>query len=149
MSLKKTIDDEIKNAMRAKDKDRLTALRSIKSLILLAETEKAGSHELDEAAEMAILTKAAKQRRDSLAVYKEQGRQDLADKEEQELKVIEEFLPKQMSEDEIKSALKEIIAESGAEGMKDMGKVMGMATKKLAGKADNKIISSLVKELLS
>lgn len=149
MSLKKTIEEEIKQAMRAKDKDRLTALRSIKSLILLAETEKGGSHDLDEAAEMAILTKAAKQRRDSLDVYKEQGRQDLADKEEKELAVIEEFLPKQLSDEEIASALKEIIQEVGADGMKDMGKVMGMATKKLAGKTDNKKISALVKELLN
>lgn len=149
MSLKTTIESEIKQAMLAKNKERLTPLRAIKSLILLAETEKGGSESLTEDAEIKLLTKAAKQRKDSLAIYQEQGREDLAAKEESELKVIEEFLPKQMTEEELEVALKEVIAEVGASGPQDMGKVMGAATKKFAGKADGKTISTLTKKLLS
>lgn len=148
MALKATIEGEIKTAMLAKDKDRLRALRSIKSLIMLAETEKGVATALTEDAEMAILVKAAKQRKDSLDVFEKQGRQDLADIEKQELGVIEEFLPKQMSEDEIRSELEKIVNELGASSMKEMGKVMGVASKKMAGKADNKKVSEIIKSLL-
>jgi len=147
MSLKSTIEADIKKAMLAKDKDRLRALRAIKSAILLAETEK-GAGELDEAAEMSLLTKAAKQRQDSLDIYKKEGRSDLAEKEEQELLVIQEYLPKQMSDEELEAAVKQIIDQTGASDMKDMGKVMGVASKSLAGQADNKRISGVVRKLL-
>ncbi len=149
MSLKSIIEKEIKQSMLSKNKDRLRALRSIKSLILLAETEKGVGGELSSEAEMRLLTKAAKQRRDSLAVYREQGREDLAVVEEQELSVIEEFLPKQLSPDELEQELKTVISEVGASGPQDMGKVMGVAAKKLAGRADGKAISTSVKKLLS
>jgi uncharacterized protein YqeY len=149
MSLKAQIEADIKKAMLAKDKDRLRALRSIKSAIMLAETEKGGEAELSAATEMKILQKAAKQRRDSMALYKEQGRDDLASAEEDELKVIHEYLPKQMSEAELEAAVNKIITDLGASSMKDMGKVMGIATKTLAGKADGKAISEKVKALLS
>lgn len=148
MALKAKIEGEIKSAMLAKDKDRLRALRSIKSLIMLAETEKGVMSELTEDAEMAILVKAAKQRKDSLDVFEKQGRQDLADVEKQELGVIEEFLPKQMSEDEMRVELEAIVKELGASSMKEMGKVMGIASKKLAGKVDNKKMSEIIKSLL-
>ena len=149
MSLKTQIDADIKQAMLSKNQERLRALRAIKSLILLAETEKGVKAELDSAAEMAILTKAAKQRKDSLTIFQEQNRPDLVEKEQQELDVIAEYLPKQLSEDEVKAELLKVIAQVGAAGPQDMGKVMGVATKTLAGKADGKLISSLVKELLS
>ncbi len=149
MSLKQKIEGEIKQAMLNKQKERLTPLRAIKSLILLAETEKGGADGLSEDTEIKLLTKAAKQRKDSLEIYNEQGRADLAEKEASELKVIEEFLPKQMSEEELESELKEVIAQVGAEGPKDMGKVMGVATKKFAGRADGKAISMLTKKLLN
>lgn len=148
MSLKLNIEKEIKQAMFAKDKDRLRALRSIKSLILLAETEKDASAELSPEGELKILTKAAKQRRDSLSIYIEQGRNDLAEVEKQELDVIEKFLPKQLDSSELESELRLIIEEIGASGPQDMGKVMGIATKKLAGQADGKAVSTKVKELL-
>ncbi|MCR9249782.1 MAG: GatB/YqeY domain-containing protein [bacterium] len=149
MSLKSQIEADIKQAMLAKDKDKLRALRAIKSLILLAETEKGGSGEITEDSEMKILTKAVKQRKDSLGVYEQQGRDDLAEVERAEIAIIEAYLPKQLSEEEVKSEIQGIISQVGAESMKDMGKVMGIATKKLAGKADGKIISGIVKELLS
>lgn len=149
MSLKTKIEGEIKQAMLNKDKGRLTALRSIKALILLAETEKNAEGGISDDAEMKLLQKAAKQRRDSLAIYKEQGREDLAEVEASELAVIEEFLPKQLSEEEIKAEVEKVIAQVGASGPQDMGKVMGVATKALAGRADGKIISSIAKELLS
>lgn len=147
MSLKQNIETEIKKAMLAKDKDRLRALRSIKSLIMLEET-KGGSTGVTEEDEMKILTKAAKQRKDSADIYQQQNREDLAAVELAELEIINEFLPKQLSEEEVEAELKAIIAEVGAEGPKDMGKVMGVATKKLAGKADGKMISQKVKNLL-
>jgi len=149
MSLKTQIDGDIKQAMLSKNSERLRALRAIKSLILLAESEKGAKAELDQAAEMAILTKAAKQRKDSLAIFEEQNRPDLAEKEQAELDVINEFLPKQLSEEEVKSEVAKIITQVGASSPQDMGKVMGAATKALAGKADGKMISTLVKELLS
>lgn len=147
MSLKQSIESEIKKAMLAKDKDRLRALRSIKSLIMLEET-KGGDKGITEDDELKLLTKAAKQRKDSAEIYQQQNREDLAATELSELEIINEFLPKQLSEEELEAALKEIIAEVGAEGPKDMGKVMGVATKKLAGKADGKMISQKVKGLL-
>lgn len=149
MSLKKTIEQDIKNAMLNKQKDDLRALRAIKSQILLAETEKGATQELSEEAEVRLLTKAAKQRRDSIAIYEEQGRDDLATTEKQELEVIERYLPKQLSEEEVSLEIKKIIERTGAGGPQDMGKVMGMATKELAGKADGKLISNLAKKLLS
>lgn len=149
MTLKEQIDSEIKNAMLLKKKDDLRALRAIKSLILLAETEKGGSSGIDEGSEIRLLTKAAKQRRDSLEIYRNQGREDLAVKEEEELKIIEKFLPKQLTDDEISSEIKQIIQELGAGGPQDMGKVMGASTKKLAGKADGKKIAEIAKKLLS
>ncbi len=149
MSLKSTIESEIKQAMLNKDKDRLRALRAIKSQILLAETEKGSGGELSEDAEMKLLTKAAKQRKDSIEVFEQQGRADLAATEKSELAVIEGFLPKQLSETEVEEEVKKIIQEVGASGPQDMGKVMGSATKNLAGKADGKMISRLAKKLLS
>src|SRR5690554_560912 len=148
MSLKQNIETEIKKAMLAKDKNRLRALRGIKSLIMLEET-RGGSTGVTEEEEMKILTKAAKQRKDSADIYQQQNREDLASVELAELEIINEFLPKQLSEEEVEAELKTIIAEVGAAGPKDMGKVMGVATKKLAGKADGKLISQKVKNLLA
>lgn len=149
MGLKETIDQEIKKAMLAKKKDELTALRSIKSAILLAETEKSAGSALAEDVELKLLTKAAKQRKDSADLYLKEGRGDLADKELFELEVINRFLPKQLSDDEIRGELMRIIDTVKATGPQDMGKVMGVATKELAGKADGKVISGIVKELLN
>lgn len=149
MSLKEQIDSDIKQAMLNKQKDELRALRAIKSLILLAETEKGKQGELMEDVEMGILMKAAKQRKDSIQIYEDQGRQDLSQKEKDELTIIERYLPKQMSEEEIENELEGIITSVGAQGMKDMGKVMGLATKKLAGKAEGKKIAELTKKLLA
>lgn len=149
MSLKTTMDAEIKAAMLAQDKIRLLALRDIKKMILLEETKEGGTGELTEADELRILQKAVKQRKDSAEVFKAQHREDLLEKELAEIAVIEAFLPKQLSEEEVKAALKEIIAQVGATAPSDMGKVMGAATKQLAGKADGKTISMLVKQLLA
>lgn len=148
MSLKQTIESEIKQAMLNKDKERLTPLRAIKSLILLAETDKGASGELSADTEIKLLTKAAKQRKESMEIFQAQGRTDLADKEASELKVIEEFLPTQMSDEALEEALKAVIAEVGATGPQDIGKVMGVATKKFAGVAEGKTISMLTKKLL-
>ncbi|MDX2189966.1 MAG: GatB/YqeY domain-containing protein [Bacteroidota bacterium] len=149
MSLKQNVDNQIKEAMKAKDQDALRALRGIKSMILLAETSEGQSGELSNETEMKLLTKAAKQRKESADTYTANGRNDLAETELKELKIIESFLPKQLSEDEVNAILKNIIAQTGAVGAKDMGKVMGAATKELAGKADGKMISELVKKLLA
>lgn len=149
MSLKQQIEGDIKKAMLAKQKDELTALRGIKSLILLAETEKGAQHALSQDQEMKLLMKAAKQRKDSAELYREKGRDELADKELLELEVINRYLPKQLSEEELRETLKALIAELSAAGPQDMGKVMGAATKKLAGKADGKTISTLVKAMLT
>ncbi|MHA8067506.1 GatB/YqeY domain-containing protein [Aquirufa sp. ROCK2-A2] len=148
MSLKVTIENGIKDAMRAKDANRLRALRAIKSLILLEETSGLHAGELSADAEMKILMKAAKQRKDSLEVYVAQNRSDLAEIEQAELTIIEEFLPKQLSDEELTAKLQEIIAAVGASSPADMGKVMGAATKQLAGLADGKAISAKVGELL-
>ncbi len=157
MALKTTIDEGIKKAMLAKDADRLRTLRAIKALILLEETKegKPGQvlegkdGQISEADEIAILTKAAKQRKDSIDIFTQQNRNDLAEKEIVELRIIEEFLPKQLSEEEITSLLQEIITRVGASKPSDMGKVMGTATKELAGKADGKLVSQIVKQLLN
>lgn len=135
--------------MRAKDQDKLRALRAIKSLILLEETSGTSTGELSEDTELKLLTKAAKQRRESSEIYQAQAREDLWSKEEAELAVIEQFLPRQLSEDEIKFRLEDIIARLGASGPQDMGKVMGVATKELTGQADGKVVSGLVKSLLA
>jgi uncharacterized protein len=149
MSLKQQIDNDIKKAMLAKNKEELEALRSIKSLILLAETDKGASAEISAETENRLLQKAVKQRKESADIFAQQGRQDLADKENFQLEVISRYLPKQLSEEEIVTALKGIIEQVGAKGAQDMGKVMGLATKTLSGKAEGKVISDLVKKLLA
>lgn len=149
MALKTTIEEGIKKAMLAKDADRLRALRAIKSLILLEETKEGKAAAITEADELSLLMKAAKQRKDSIDIFTQQNRNDLAEKEIIELKVIEEFLPKQLNEAEIIEALNEIITRVGASKPADMGKVMGVATKEFAGKADGKLVAQLVKQLLN
>jgi uncharacterized protein len=149
MSLKQQIDGDIKKAMLSKNKEELEALRSIKSMILLAETEKGGSGEISTDVESKLLVKAAKQRKESADIFQQQNRADLAEKELFQLEVINRYLPKQLSEDELRSTLESIIRETGAKGPQDMGKVMGVATKQLAGKADGKVISDWVKKLLA
>ncbi len=149
MALKQQIDNDIKQAMLAKNKEELEALRAIKSAILLAETEKGGTGDIAQDTEMKLLTKAAKQRKESIEIFTKEGRDDLAKKEQFQLDVISRYLPKQMSEAEITEELKNIIATVGAKGPQDMGKVMGTATKQLAGKADGKMVSELVKKLLA
>jgi uncharacterized protein YqeY len=149
MSLRQQIDNDIKTAMLAKNKEELTALRSVKSLILLAETEKGSSGEISQDAENKLLMKAAKQRKESAEIFQKEGREDLAKKELFELEVISRYLPKQLSEDEVAAELKKIVEQVGAKGPQDMGKVMGVATKQLAGKADGKLISEIVKKLLA
>ena len=149
MSLRTTIDNDIKKAMLAKNKEELDALRSIKSMILLSETEKGGSGDLAVDAENKILMKAAKQRKESAEIFQKEGRQDLAQRENLQLEIISRYLPKQLSEEEITTELKAIIAQVGAKGPQDMGKVMSTATKSLAGKADGKVISEIVKKLLT
>jgi len=150
MALEQKIMEQLKDAMRAKDQDTLRALRAIKSLILLEETkggQAGGAVSADD--ELKLLTKAAKQRRESIEVFKSQGREDLVQKEEAELVVVEQFLPKQLSEEEVKIKLQEIITRVGASSPADLGKVMGTATKELAGQAERKTISALAKSLLA
>jgi len=149
MALKTEIDAQIKAAMLARDSVRLTALRDIKKVILLEETKEGRTGDLTPDDELKLLTKAAKQRRESADIYRTQNRPDLLDKELAELAIIEEFLPKQLTEDELKAKLQEIIARVGASGPSDMGKVMGVASKELAGLADGKAISTNVKSLLA
>jgi uncharacterized protein len=149
MSLEVTINSEIKTAMLAKQEGVLRALRAIKSAILLAKTADGKQGELSADDEIIILQKLAKQRKDSLEVFVQQNREDLALKEREELEVIARFLPKQMDQDELRSALQAIIADLNASGAGDMGKVMGTATKVLSGKADGRMISAMVKELLT
>ncbi|MFZ9877333.1 MAG: GatB/YqeY domain-containing protein [Chitinophagaceae bacterium] len=149
MSLEQQIMSDLKAAMLAKDEVALRSLRAIKAAILLANTAEGSSGELSADAEMKILQKMVKQRKDSLGIFSQQGRADLAQKEQEEIAVIEKFLPKQMDAEELRVVLKEIIAKTGASTAADMGKVMGAANKELAGKAEGKLIASLVKELLS
>jgi len=150
MSLKTNIDNGIKDAMRAKDQDRLRTLRAIKAMILIEETAGTNTGDnLSAEVEMKLLTKAAKQRRDSLEIFTSQGREDLARIEQSELTIIEEFLPKQLSEDELRTRLEEIKTRVGASAPSDMGKMMGVATKELSGLADGKVVSAMVKALLN
>ncbi len=148
MTLKENIEAQIKKAMLAREKDTLRALRAIKSQILLAESEKGAPTQLTPEKELNLLMKAAKQRKESIEIYEQQDRQDLLEIEKAELKVIETFLPTQMSDEELKEKVAAIIEKTGASTPKDMGKVMGMASKELSGGADGKRISSMVKSLL-
>jgi uncharacterized protein len=147
MSLTDTVNEGIKNAMKAKDEPTLRALRAVKAAILLARTEKGGT-EIDSETEMKMLQKLVKQRKESLEIYIKQDRQDLAKAEEQELKVIEAFLPKQMDEAEVRSIIARIISENNLSGAQSIGKLMPLAMKELSGKADGKLISTIAKELL-
>ncbi len=149
MSLQKVLMEKMKEAMKSKDTIALEALRAIKSAILLAKTEAGGADELTEEQEIKMLQKLVKQRKDSATLYKEQNREDLATPELQQAEVIAQFLPKQLDEAELKNVISEIVGRVGATSMKDMGKVMGIASKELAGKADGKAISTVVKQLLS
>lgn len=149
MSLKLKIDNDIKAAMLAKNKEELEALRSIKSMILLAETEKGVSAEITSDAENKLLMKAAKQRKESAEIFQKENRPELAQRELAQLEIINRYLPKQLSAEEVETLVKGIIAQVGAKGPQDMGKVMGTATKQLAGQADGKLISELVKKLLT
>jgi len=148
MSLENKLMTDLKEAMKAKDKAALRSIRAVKAALLLMKTDGTGT-EITEEKEIKLLQKLVKQRQDSLTIYEEQGREDLAVTEREEIAVISKYLPKQMGKEELTSLIKEIIAQTGAEGMKDMGKVMGIASGKLAGKADGKTISTVVKELLS
>ncbi|MBQ4803003.1 GatB/YqeY domain-containing protein [Aquimarina sp. MMG015] len=149
MSLQAKVMTAMKEAMKAKDTNALTSLRAIKSAILLAQTESGAKEELTEDQELKLLQKLVKQRKDSASIFTEQGRDDLAQPEIDQAQVIEQFLPEQMSEEEIEKVIVGIIAKTGASGMKDMGKVMGMASGQLTGKADGKTISTIVKAKLS
>ena len=147
-NLANSISDGIKDAMRAKDRDRLSALRDIKSKIMLEATKEGAGDSVDDAVNMSILSKLLKQRKETAALYREQGRPDLAAEEEAQAAVIQEFLPAALTEEEIKARVDEIIAETGASSMADMGKVMGLASKAMAGQADGKVISQFVRAAL-
>lgn len=149
MALFEQISNDIKEAMKARDKVRLDTLRNIKKVFIEAKTAPGANDTLEDDAALKILAKLAKQGKEAAATFLAQNRQDLADDEMAQVKVIEEYLPKQMSEEEIELAVKEIIASTGAASMKEMGKVMGVASKQLAGKADGRIISTIVKKLLA
>jgi uncharacterized protein len=149
MSLSAKIMDSMKEAMKAKDTVTLESLRAIKSAILLAQTETGAKEEISEEDEIKLLQRLVKQRKDSANIYIEQGRQDLADPEIAQAAVIEKFLPAQLSEEEVETVVKRIVADNGFSGMADMGKVMGIASKELAGSADGKTISTVVKRVLT
>lgn len=149
MSLEQKIMADLKDAMKAKDEAALRSLRAIKAAIILAKTEAGASGELNEDGELKLLQKLVKQRKDSLEIFQQQHRADLAQKEQEEISVIEKFLPQQLSAAELKAELQQIIATTGAASPADMGKVMGVASKQLAGRADGKAISAAVKELLA
>lgn len=149
MSLQNQVMEEIKAAMKAKDTVALESLRAIKSALLLAQTEKGAGSEMSDAEEIKLIHKLVKQRKESAAIFKEQGREDLAEPELAQVAVIEKFLPAQLSEDEIEKVVVQIIASTGASSMKDMGKVMGMVSKELAGQADGKTISGIVRAKLT
>lgn len=148
MALEQQIMEEMKEAMKSKNEAVLRGLRAIKAEIIKAKTEPGAAGEIDEATEQKFLQKMMKQRRDSLEIFEKQGREDLASKEREEMVIIERFLPRQLSETEIRVAVESIIKETGASSAADMGKVMGVASKQLAGKADGKTISGIVKEML-
>ncbi len=149
MDLEQKIMAELKTAMLAKDEPGLRSLRAIKAAILLVKTSEGSGGVLKEEEEIKLLQKLVKQRKDSLEIFQQQNRKDLAQKEEEEIAVIEKFLPRQLSEEKLKEGLAKIIADAGANSPAHLGKVMGIATKQFAGKADGKTISSLVKELLT
>jgi len=148
MSLEAKITSDLKEAMKAKDKAALRGIRAIKSALLLIKTDGSGA-EMTEDREIKLLQKLVKQRKESLEIYEKQNREDLAEKEREEISIIEKYLPAQLGAEELEGIIKQIIAQTGAASMKDMGKVMGMASKQLAGKADGKAISGVVKNLLS
>jgi uncharacterized protein len=148
MNLEQKVMVDLKTAMLAKDEKSLRGLRAIKAAILLAKTSEGAAGELKEEDEIKLLQKLVKQRKDSLDIYQKQSRADLAQKEQEEIEIIEKFLPKQLSSEELKAEIKNIVAETGASSVADMGKVMAVATKKLSGKADGKAISAIVKDLL-
>jgi uncharacterized protein YqeY len=149
MTLSEKINTDIKQAMLAKDKKKLEALRAIKSALLLIKTGKdTGTSEIPEDLELKTLQKLVKQRRDSAVMYKEQNRPDLYEDEVFQAEIIEAYLPQQLSEEEIRAVIQNIVSQTGASSMKDMGKVMGMASKEMAGRADNKMVSGIVKEIL-
>ena len=149
MSLENKIVTLMKESMKSKDQTSLRALRAIKSAIILQKTQKGSSEEISNDDELKILQKLVKQRKDSADIYQDQDRMDLAQPELDEIKIIEQFLPEAMSEEEVENEVKKVIDETGAEGMKDMGKVMGIVTKKLMGKADGKTISTIVRNNLN
>jgi len=149
MSLELKIMGELKTAMLAKDEKTVRSLRAIKAAIILAKTSEGAGGEIKEEDEVKLLQKLVKQRKDSLEIFQQQNRTDLASKEQEEIEVIEKFLPKQLSAEELKGIIAAIITQTGASSPADMGKVMGVATKQLAGKADGKAISAAVKELLA
>ncbi|MCS6934821.1 MAG: GatB/YqeY domain-containing protein [Chitinophagales bacterium] len=149
MTLEEKVNQDLKNAMLAKDEKSVRGLRAIKSAIILAKTEKGAGGSISAEREVQILQKLIKQRRDSIAEFEKANRTDLIQKEKEEVEVIERYLPAMMSEDEIREQVKKIIAESGATSIKEMGKVMGVAAKQFAGRADNAVVSRIVKELLS
>lgn len=149
MSLEQKVMGELKTAMLAKDEKSLRSLRAIKSAIILAKTAEGAGGEIKEDDEIKMLQKLVKQRKDSLEIYEKQNREDLAEKEREEISVIEKFLPKQMDEAELRTVIQKIIDETGASSPADMGKVMGLANKQLAGKAEGKTIAAIVKEILN
>jgi uncharacterized protein YqeY len=149
MSLETTINENLKKAMLAKDEKGLRALRAIKAAILLAKTAEGGGSEMSEDAEIKLLQKLVKQRKDSIEIFEKQNRADLAIKEKEEVEVIEQYLPKQLDEAELRTIIAGIIKETGVTALSGLGQVMGIASKQLAGKADGKTISTIVKELLS
>lgn len=149
MTLFDQISEDIKAAMKARDKVRLETLRNIKKVFLEAKTAPGANDTLEDADALKILQKLAKQGRETAQTYIDNNRQDLADEELAQAKVIEEYLPKPLTEEEIEKEVKDIIAQTGAQGMKDMGKVMGMASKKMAGRADGRAISTIVRKLLA
>ena len=147
MSLETKLMTDLKVAMKAKDQAALRSIRAVKAAILLLKTDGSGN-EVDDAAEIKVLQKLVKQRKDSLEIFEKQNREDLASKEREEIEIIERYLPAQMSENDIKTIVQGIIEQTGASSMRDMGKVMGMANQKMAGKADGKTIASVVKAML-
>jgi len=149
MDLFTKVSEDIKAAMKARDKVRLETLRNVKKVFLEAKTAPGANDELDDTQAIKIIQKLAKQGKETAQTYTDNNRQDLADEELAQVKVLEEYLPKQLSDAEIEAAVKQIIAQTGASSMKDMGKVMGVATKQMAGKADGKVISALVRKLLA
>ncbi len=148
MALLSNLSEEIKNAMREKDSLKLESLRAIKSALILAQTASGAGADLNEEASIKLLQSLVKQRKESALIYKEQGRNDLAEPEEAQAEIIASFLPEQLSEEEVIKIISEVISQIGAEGIKDMGKVMGLASKKIAGKAEGRLVADIVKKKL-